>query len=166
MKGRGAPQLKAAAQKRTKDLQEKLIGAMKSIEIEIERSNGIYPFNKGRLTTAEVCRRAHINPAVLQGPVHKESTLLQVKTWILQASNKLISGSVNIRREVTSRADDWKQRFIDAHHHSNLYHLQMISLNKQLDSANVRIRELEAENAKLQRVVSSGVVKSIKREKR
>jgi len=68
------PELLAASKARTTDVISKVRQAMKDMELDIQNSEGIYPFNGGRLTIAEVCRRAKISQMTLQAPSHKDST--------------------------------------------------------------------------------------------
>jgi hypothetical protein len=65
------PQLLAASKARTTDVIAKVREAMKQMELDIQNSEGIYPFNGGRITVAEVCRRAKISNMTLQAPSHR-----------------------------------------------------------------------------------------------
>lgn len=150
--------LEAYSKGRSQALSAKLDNAMKSIELEIEKNDGIYPLNGGRLSQAELCRRAGIGKAVLQGESHKKTTLVKVNKWLDGIRKRQISGSKVVRKTVTDRADDWKQRYELAANHSNLYHLQMVTLQNRLERANARITELEAENLKLYSDLSHGKV--------
>lgn len=60
------PQLLAASKERTAKVIAKVREAMKEMELDIQNSEGIYPFNGGRITVAEVCRRAKISNMTLQ----------------------------------------------------------------------------------------------------
>jgi hypothetical protein len=51
---------------RTQAMLHRLHTAMKAIEAEIDSHNGIYPFNHGRVTQSELCRRADVKKATLQ----------------------------------------------------------------------------------------------------
>lgn len=166
MKKSDVDALVVAAAGRTKKLVMKLRHAMASIESDIEANEWIYPYNKGRVTQAEVCRRAGTRAAVLQGPVHKEKMLVEVNQWVASIQRKLITGHTSVRQAVTKRADDWKQLYAAAAHHSNLYHLQMVTLRSQLKECERRIKTLESENLQLQVKVSEGRVVHISNSKR
>ena len=45
---------------RTEAALERLRKAMRDIEAEVLANNGIYPFNYGRVTQSELCRRADV----------------------------------------------------------------------------------------------------------
>ena len=105
-----------------------------------------------------VCRRGGTRPAVLQGPNHKATTLVEVNQWVASTQKKLIAGHASVRKTVTQRADNWKQLYTAAAHQSNLYHLQMVTLRNQLQERQQKIAELEAENLRLQEAISEGRV--------
>jgi hypothetical protein len=146
------------AKARTKELVARIRKAMAEIEAEIEANDGIYPFNKGRITQAEVCRRAGTSPAVLQGPTHKSSTLREVKAWLAAIDRKVAAGHKKIRRKVTDRSDKWEGLYLAAAHQSNLYHLQLTTTNAKLEAREIKIKELEAEIVRLQISGSNGAV--------
>lgn len=146
------------ARARTKELVTRIRAAMTEIEAEIELNDGIYPRNKGRLTQAEVCRRAGTSPAVLQSPTHKSTTLREVKAWLAGIQHKIAIGHKKIRRTVTDRSDMWEQMYLAAAHHSNLYHLQLATTISRLASAEEQVKELEAEVVRLQAKLSGGAV--------
>lgn len=146
------------AKARTKELVARIRRAMALIESEIEENQGIYPLNKGRVTQAEVCRRASTSPAILQGPTHKNSTLREVKAWLAEINRKVAAGHKKIRRKVTERSDKWEELYLAAAHQSNLYHLQLTTANAKLEARENTIKELEAEIARLQVIQSKGAV--------
>lgn len=100
--------LQAAAKQRTDSVVEKLRRAMATIEAEVEAHDGLYPFNKGRLTQAEVCRRAGISKVTLQGPLHKTTTKAEVDAWVARVTAGIVKGKKNVRKAVTDRAEGWK----------------------------------------------------------
>jgi len=136
------PELLAHAKGRSSDLVKQLKKAMQAIELDIEKNDGLYPYNGGRLTQAEVCRRAGIRNASLQGPRHKATTKLDVDAFVSRVKKGQVIGNKAVRQTVTGRADAWKeahQRIGDA------YHLTILRSEK----LEHRIRELEAENQSL-----------------
>lgn len=155
-----------SAKKRTELLLAKLSRAKAEIERRIDSNGGVYPFNKGRVTVAEVCRVAGVRKSVLQGPKHKKTTNVELLAWIEELKKKMTVGSDSVRRAVTQRADDWKQKYLDAAHHSNLYHLQMVSLSSKLAASEKKVKELEAEVVRLQVAVSGGRVSKLPENKR
>ena len=67
---------------RTKEVVKKIREAMQTIELDIDQNEGIYPFNGGRLTQAEVCRRAGVHKITLQGPAHRATTREMIEVWL------------------------------------------------------------------------------------
>lgn len=153
--------LQAHAKSRSQRVVAKLQEAMKTIEAEIDSQDGIYSFNGGRLSRAEVCRRAGIASAVLEGKAHKTTTLVALNRWLDSIRERLIGGHKKVRQAVTRRADDWKARAQQFANQAHLYHLQMISLEHRLQEARARIAELDAENGRLSSEVSDGRVVSL-----
>ncbi len=150
--------LAAHSKSRTDKVIEKFRDAMLAIEIDIEQNDGIYPFNAGRLTQSEVCRRAGVHKVTLQNSSHKTTTREMISSWIKAINGKIITGKKAVRKTVTTRADDWKSRYLRAVNQTNLYHLQMVSLQSDLLKAKDLIVTLEARNLQFQVELSKGKV--------
>lgn len=133
----GAPQaLIDHAKARTDEVINRLQKAMDAIEVEIEQNDGLYPYNRGSINQAEVCRRAGIKNVTLQGKAHKTSTKEWVDKWVSRVRVGIVKGSRNVRRKVTDRAESWKE----AHRQiADAYHIDQLKAQK-------RIKELEEEN--------------------
>jgi hypothetical protein len=153
------PQLLAAAKARTTDVIAKVKGAMKQMELDIQNSEGIYPFNGGRITVAEVCRRAKISNMTLQAPSHRDSTKVVVEEWIRKLTVHLTTGAKIVRRAVTDRAEEWKRVHDEIATAYHIDHLTLVNVRADLDEAQRRIKELEELNATLleQLKASSGL---------
>ena len=95
-----------AANPRTEAMLERLRTAMQTIEAEIAANHGIYPFNHGRVTQSELCRRADVKKATLQTPLHKDTTRVEVIAWLDQLSAKLADTRDATRERVTAVADN------------------------------------------------------------
>lgn len=147
------------AKSRTHDVRDKLRSAMKTIELEIEQNEGVYPFHGGRLSLSEVCRRAGVHKITMQGPAHKTTTKPMVETWIAGIGKQLITGRKIVRKTVTSRADDWEAQYkAVARQFNEMYAIEVIAKDKALKEATERIAVLEAENFRLQVELSQGRV--------
>jgi hypothetical protein len=136
------PELLAYAKGRSQDVVRRIKKAMKAIESDIETNEGLYPFNGGRVSQAEVCRRAGVRNVTLQGKVHKAGTKLEVDRFVTRIRSSSISGSKSVRRVITDRTNNWKElhrRIAEA------YHIDAMRYEK----AFTRIRELEEENSQL-----------------
>lgn len=143
------PQLLAASKARTTDVIAKVRQAMKDMELDIQNSEGIYPFNGGRLTVAEVCRRAKISQMTLQAPSHRDSTKVVVEEWIKKLTVRLTTGAKIVRRAVTDRAEEWKRVHDEIATAYHIDHLTLVNVRAELEDAKNRIKELEEINATL-----------------
>jgi len=143
---------------RTKEVVKKIREAMAAIELDIEQNEGIYPFNGGRLTRAEVCRRAGVHKITLQGAAHRATTREMIEVWLKKVKEKMVIGKRAVRKAVTVRADDWHARYLKAAQMTNLYHIQFVSLNDLVAKRGARISELEGQLVQLQAELSKGKI--------
>lgn len=141
-------QLAANGKKRTEIVRRQIHAAMRTIEVELKENGGIYPFNSGRLSRDELCRRAGVGKPTLKGPAHKRSTLVEVNDWLAQVKAEGITGSVAIRKTVTSRAEEFKKALTAMGTNYLKDQLKLIDLE-------ARIRELERENETLRQQLAS-----------
>ena len=154
--------LLANAKARSSDVVAKLHRAMREMELEIEQNDGLYPVNGGRISTAEVCRRAGIVPGTLHTPAHNKTTRIAVEEWRKNAIKLAVQGVKRIRRTVTDRADNWKQahsQIATAYHRDKL---EVVNLKAALRAAEERVKALERDNAallsQLEKISSSNVL--------
>jgi chromosome segregation ATPase len=130
------------AHPRTEAALERLRKAMRDIEAEIAANQGIYPFNYGRVTQSELCRRADVKKATLQNPVHKDSTRVEIMGWLDALSSQLAQSRDSTRERVTAVADQLAaelERLTRANQ----------TLEQRLADAAQRIEQLRQENAGL-----------------
>ncbi|MCX7277129.1 MAG: hypothetical protein NTZ15_07340 [Burkholderiales bacterium] len=120
---------------RTEAALARLHKAMRDIEAEIAAHQGIYPFNFGRVTQSELCRRADVKKATLQNPVHKDTTRVEIMAWLDVVSAQLAQTRDGTRERVTEVADGLAA--------------EVQRLTQALQVAEQRIAQLEAENAAL-----------------
>ena len=109
--------------------------AMRDIEAEIAAHHGIYPFNHGRVTQSELCRRADVKKATLQNPLHKDTTRVDILRWLDGLSTQLAHTRDGTRERVTEVADGLAAE------------VQRLTL--ALEAAEKRVAALEAEIAAL-----------------
>jgi hypothetical protein len=109
--------------------------AMKAIEAEIDAHNGIYPFNHGRVTQSELCRRADVKKATLQTPLHKETTRVDVMRWLDDLSSALLQSRDATRHRITAETDNLS--------------VELQRLRAELALAQQKIELLELESASL-----------------
>ncbi|WP_295954302.1 hypothetical protein [Rhodoferax sp.] len=120
---------------RTEAALARLHKAMRDIEAEIAAYQGVYPFNHGRVTQSELCRRADVKKATLQNPLHKDTTRVGVIRWLDALSAQLAHTRDGTRERVTEVADGLAAE------------VQRLTL--ALAAAEQRLVQLEAENAAL-----------------
>lgn len=132
--GRGHPRTEAAL--------ERLRKAMREIEAEVAAHHGIYPFNHGRVTQSELCRRADVKKATLQNPVHKDTTRVEIMRWLDELGARLTQTRDSTRERVTAVAENATaalERLTEEHRR----------LQQRLAAAEQRIAQLEQDNAAL-----------------
>ncbi|RON55995.1 hypothetical protein [Pseudomonas frederiksbergensis] len=120
----------------------KLKSAINEIEVEIDANEGIYPYNGGKISQAELCRRAKINQVTLSTAAHRNTTRPMVEEWLTRIHNATISGRKSVRRAVTDRAEEWKSHHQAIAENYRIAELEMLDMRKNL-------RRLENENTAL-----------------
>ncbi|MEI4522053.1 hypothetical protein [Pseudomonas sp. CCNWLW23] len=147
--------LRIYSRSRSDEVLTKLRKAMEAIERDIEENDGLYPYNNGKLSLAEVCRRASIHKVTLQGGKHNSTTKVVLKEW-LQNLNKLVAvGAKTVRKRVTASADEWRNRYFEiARKYNEMYAINIVSMQAKLETAESRIVELESENVALRKKLS------------
>lgn len=128
-----------ATNPRTLAMLQRLQRAMQEIESEIAAHHGVYPYNHGRVTQSELCRRADVKKATLQTPLHRDTTRAEVIAWLERLSAQLTNTRDATRERVTAVADDLAQ--------------ELDALKIQLAQAQARIAALSEENARLRKAV-------------
>jgi len=125
---------------RTEAALERLRKAMHNIEAEVLANHGVYPFNYGRVTQSELCRRADVKKATLQNEVHKDTTRVEVMRWLDELNSKLTLTREGTRERVTTVAENLAAE------------VQRLTLacqeaQERLAQAQQRIEQLQQENA-------------------
>lgn len=124
-----------ATNPRTQAMLQRLRKAMRDIEAEIATHHGIYPYNHGRVTQSELCRRADVKKATLQTPLHKDTTRVEVIEWLDGLSTQFADTRDATRERVTAVADGLAA--------------EVQALKAELAKAHAQIAALQAENARL-----------------
>lgn len=93
------------ANPRTEAALARLRTAMADIEADIAAHRGVYPFNHGRVTQSELCRRADVKKTTLQTPLHKDTTRIQIFAWLDTLTAGLTFTRDATREKVTAAAD-------------------------------------------------------------
>lgn len=134
--------------------------AMKAIESDIEKNGGIYPFADGRLSTAEVLRRAGKSEAYLRKTGSEELTSLkkEVDAWVDRVLSAIGSGVRIVRRNITARMQSINVELHllrQAYAEAELEHSETL---RALASAQREVSDLKARNDSLMRELSSKTV--------
>ena len=127
------------AHPRTEAALQRLRNAMREIEAEVATHQGVYPFNHGRVTQSELCRRADVKKATLQNPVHKDTTRVEIMTWLDTLAVRLTQTREGTRARVTAVADDLGS--------------QVQALTQLLQLSQTEVTQLQEENAALKRAL-------------
>ena len=149
--------LAKSAKLRTDRVGKKLDAAYRTIEAEIEKNEGLYPLNGGRLPEAEVFRRAGVSAVTLLHPRHA-TVRKNFKEWHARVVSKMITGSPSVRREVTKRVDTWKTAYLEIANKFHLFKLEQVAKEEELEAKARRIAELERAVQELQAELSKGKV--------
>lgn len=155
--------LSASAKSRTTEFLSRIEAGKSAIEADVEANQGIYPFNGGRLSIEEVCRRAGIHAVSLHGPLHKDTTLKDLHRWLDGLLGNMAVGKKVVRKAVTQRADEWQRRFVDQANWVHRYHVLEAARIEELRAANARIAELEREVLRLTEQLGPRKIVSIRK---
>ena len=154
--------LQAHSAGRSNAVVKKMRAAMKAVEAEISTHLGVYPFNGGRLSQAEICRRAGISQVTLLGKAHKLTLKKEVDAWLKRVQLGMKRGKKSVRKAVTERADAWKasldqiaQRYLETNLELDECRAMAIDLKRENE-------EQKAEIVKLQAALSKGRVVPIR----
>jgi uncharacterized membrane-anchored protein len=146
-----------ASDRKKKSTRDAVINAMRDMEREIERNNGIYPFTAdGQLSIQEVLRRAGKSSAALEKPQHKaEGGLKEIVTeWVTRVNGKITGGVRIVRKMITERVNEADERlsaFMQAWSEAELEYIQakedMMEKDKEIAQLKRDIERLKAEIA-------------------
>lgn len=131
---------KIAAAKRgaakTAKVHQKVEDAIRTITDEIKTNGGIYPYNGGAVSMAEIARRAEINEATFY---KKDNTALKERAslWLDTLKKKETVGRMRVRKTFQQRAEGWHEKYK--------------ALETRHCITELQFQQLQAEHEKLQR---------------
>jgi chromosome segregation ATPase len=134
---------------------------MREIEAEIEGNDGIYPHAKGRVSAAEVLRRAGKSDAYLRKSEPPELVDLrnEVDEWAARVTKALDAGAKVVRRRITERVEHIQGELAQVRQNYIAAEILLSETQADLEKAASKIAELEAQNAALlKEVVGKTVV--------
>lgn len=156
--------LAESARDRTARIFDSVRNATEIMEKEIKDADGIYPRNSGRLSLAEICRRANVHPITLMGKQHKYTTRVFALKWIERMSGSMIVGRAPIRRAITKRVTSAEDRYrLVVAEFQKMCQVEIPRRDDEIDALRREVSELKEENLKLQGQVTQGRVVRIKR---
>lgn len=155
---------KASASARTTRVFDRVRQAMESMEREIGENDGLYIF--GRLSLAEVCRRAGVHPITMQGPAHSTTTKPMALAWLERMKRTTATGKRAVRAKVTRRARDAETELRELAANFQLRENEIPRLVEEIARLTERIEKLNAENLRLQAIVSEGRVIPMRKKQR
>lgn len=153
------------AKERTRRVVTAITSAMEAIKEDVNANEGIYPFNSGRLSLAEVCRRAGVHPITLMGKSHRDSTRPMVQRWLQELGP--VQGSRRVRATVTIRANIEREKYCRiASQFQAMYQVEIPKRDAELGRLRERISILESENLLLREQVEQGRIVRLPRKPR
>lgn len=95
-------------QERTADIHSRVLAAMANIEQEILANEGVYPHKKGKVSGAEVARRANVHPTTLFGDKYV-GLADTVRNWVSALKTRHAVSVTMVKRSLEVRIADWRE---------------------------------------------------------
>lgn len=134
-----------AAERKAKSTHACVRDAQRKMVAEIERNRGVYPNANGRVSAAEVLRRAGLDRGLLQKPIH-HTLRNEINDWVKDLKQRMISGK-NVRKAVTERAETAEEKT------DQIYQLWATAELEYVEQTR-RVAELELRCAEMRRVIN------------
>lgn len=142
-----AEALARAAKARRQETIEKLERGKAAALRMIAENDGVYPSNGGRLSQAEVCRLSDVDPTILSGAAHRDTTRDELNDWLKRVAGGLPKGKRRTRNKITGQVAAWKALYEEALDSFGIVELE-------LSETRQRLAECEADLAALRASVS------------
>lgn len=153
------------AKKKSTEVTDAVQKAIALIKSEIANNDGMYPRNGGRVSMAEVCRRAGVAAISMMGVRHRDTTRIDILSWI----STLPTSRTRKRNMATSSrlAKCSSESLLTAvvTQFQELYQVEIPRREAERKALLGRLITLEAENALLRAEVSEGRVTSISKKR-
>jgi hypothetical protein len=129
---------------------------MKLMESEIESNAGIYSRNRGRVSLAEVCRRAGVHSITLMGPAHRDTTRITVMNWVssVQGGNRSSRHAVKVKKIDRTVSLDASVKLLAAKLQA-LHQVEIPYRDEEIQRLKEEVELLKRENETLKDLVSS-----------
>ncbi|MDQ0140970.1 hypothetical protein [Cupriavidus necator] len=147
-------------QQRSAEVERRVREAMQTIEAEIDANDGIYPHNKGALSSAELARRADVHPTTFFSP--KQRALGdEVKQWLEGIKARKVVGRGPVRRELATRIADWSRLFEGLAQSHRDTELELQQTQAELAQTREDLAKLQHENDHLKKLLSAAGNKKV-----
>ncbi len=155
-----------AAKARFEFSRGKILKAMSDIEVDIEKHRGIYPYSEGRISAAEVLRRAGMSEAYLRKrePPSLVHLKKEVDSWVERVTAEIATGARVVRRKITRRIESAEAELNSvrqAYAEAELQHNETIL---ELNTAHAEIEKLRMKIADLLKELSDKTVVELRRQ--
>jgi cob(I)alamin adenosyltransferase len=134
---------------RTQAALARLHRAMHDIEEDVRQNDGVHPLNYGRVTQSELCRRADVKKATLQNSLHKDTTRVEITSWLDKLNAKLLQTRTGVRERVIERADGLIEQL-------DLVTKALQAAGAELEVLRRWLREAERKSAELKKKLVQG----------
>jgi septation ring formation regulator EzrA len=133
---------------------------MRDIESDIERNDGVYPYAQGKVSSAEVLRRAGKSEAYLRKKEPPELVELkdEVEDWVVRVTKAMAAGAKVVRRKITERVEHVRGELAQVRQNYIASEILLSETQADLGKAEKKIEELEARNAALLRELADKTV--------
>lgn len=129
----------AARKQKTKEKIER--GKAEALRL-IKENDGIYPANGGRLTQAEVCRLGGVDPTILGGKPHRETTRVELNSWLDQVSSGLAKGKRRVRKKINGQVAIWKALYEEVLDSFSIVELELAQTKQELAACQAELNDI------------------------
>ncbi|CAN7721119.1 hypothetical protein LJR009_002307 [Bosea sp. LjRoot9] len=130
-----------ALRKKRATIQKLEKGKAEALRLILEH-DGLYPGNGGRLSQAELCRLAGVDPSLLGQPAHRSTTRVDLNDWLRKIRRDMVTGKHRVRREVTGRVEQWKTAYNELLTSFSIVELELENANRVIQALQSQVRDL------------------------
>lgn len=128
----------------------KVTKAMRMIEIEIMKNQGLYPANGGALTFSELVRRSGIGPKTLFATSYKDTFKKNVvDPWLLSTKGVQAASRREAKRGAAQRVSEWRELYGDLLTAYRISELDRQEAARLRAEAEEKLQQLMTENKEL-----------------
>lgn len=137
-----------------------VLQAMRGIAAEIEKNGGLYPYANGRITVAEVLRRAGKSEAYLRrsGSQQLQNLRHEVTAWVARINTEIANGATVVREKITESILEAQSQLSKVRQAYAECELLLSETLAQLEACRREIEELKSQNASIRKAQADGIV--------